>query len=90
MRYSGIGSPNCIKEALEELILLGWLHRHPSERNGMLLPTGSYTITPYADGIAELGNSLALEERDAVELERVRAHERRLDRQRRFVARSQR
>jgi hypothetical protein len=81
-RYSGIKSPNSIRAGIQELEMLGWLHPHSNPQRGLVKAVGSYTITPYAEVITELGHSLAKEEHAVIALERKRAKERRADRQR--------
>lgn len=78
-RYSGIGSPNAVRQALGEIQEIGWLELTTSDRGSkrIVRETGAYRVTPFSDAVYELANAVAGEMRAAVALERQLREEQR-------------
>lgn len=71
MRYSGVRSRNSISTAINQLREIGWLvvEQIPSS-NGPLKIVNSYLITPYSDDLMELANSMALQVKQEIAVEK--------------------
>jgi hypothetical protein len=80
-RYSGLKSFSAVSKGLEELSEIGWLQRAGNAARGLLLrETGRYVVTPFADAVRDLGNTLSLEERESIQAERELRNEQRRER----------
>ena len=69
MRFSGIGSPNCVSAALRELEQIHWLcvfagRREPG--SGPVRATSTYLLTPRSDELMELAQANYRQMRDEI------------------------
>ena len=71
MRYSGLGSPNSVRNGLRELEIIGWLSRRAGYSCGPVRSTGRYVVRPFAQSVVELAHQLAREAQSTIAGERT-------------------
>jgi hypothetical protein len=84
MRYSGVKSFTSVSKGISQLVEIEWLIRVPGAlRSASGLPAvSSYRLTPYSNGLMELANILAAQNRNEIAAEReMRKQQRRARRQ---------
>ena len=80
MRYSGVKSFSSVGKAKRQLEEIEWLECLPSEpRPGGAMRTAcTYRLTPYSEGLKELANAMAAQNREEIAAEReIRKQQRR-------------
>jgi predicted transcriptional regulator len=83
MRYSGVKSFSSVGKAKRQLEEIEWLECLPSDGpGGAMRPVTTYRLTPYSDGLTELANAMAKQNRQEIAAEReMRKQQRRARRQ---------
>lgn len=71
-KYSGVKSQNAIRAALDELVGYEWIIKQGAtpKPGALLRETGTYSVTPFSDGLMEIANTLSLQQRETVAAER--------------------
>jgi len=89
MRYSGIESPNAIKDVLDELENIGWLVRLGSPQRGEspIKGTAEYRLTPLSQGVMELANKMAPQFGAAIQAAKAARKRQRQEREQRLRSR---
>jgi hypothetical protein len=72
MRYSGVKSFNSVSKAKRQLEEIEWLERLPSgaQAGSVLRSASNYRLTPYSDGLLELAQVTAAQNRNEMMAER--------------------
>jgi hypothetical protein len=71
MRYSGVKSFSSVGKAKRQLEEIEWLECLPSDGpGGAMRPVSAYRLTPYSDGLMELANVIAAQNREEIAAER--------------------